>query len=573
MLLPADKEGTMIQQSYTSSYHASWALVIGINAYQHAQPLAYACNDADAVATALTIDLGFPAGNVLLLKDSQATKNAILEAYLGFINKAADPDDRVLVFFAGHGMTAQGHRESVGFLVPVDGNPSNKNSLIRWDELTRYADLIAAKHVLFIMDACYSGLALQRAVPPGTERFLSDMLQRFARQVITAGKANETVADGGGPTGKNSIFTGYLLEGLNGRAADMNGVLTANSLMHYVYQKVSQDHRSQQSPHYGHFDGDGDFVLRSPNNEHLTPTPAADYLVPSVEEIPEVAPAAAEPTKPSFLIRSGYANPEHPSFGRNIWSKYLAELHIGHDLLREIVPATSWLALIAEPAAEHHLSIEIDAQAKQLPNKIYASVNPSEQFRMPSTAITTVDSLVLYDLDYESQRWTRYLRIEESGNLEYTESWRPFLQLDQIRFFRYVQTIGTTWQFLFLVKHVLDAAGYTGGVKVTFSLVGTRDSVLMDFSQSPGEGNQRWVDPASPDARFLGVDPRMLTCHSANLQMSYQVVLAKLDEAESFRIIKDIAAKLGRAYNHQSPPRCFNFGTEIFPWNQFDFIR
>jgi hypothetical protein len=34
------------------------------------------------------------------------------------------------------------------------------SGLIRWDELTRNADLITAKHMLFVMDACYGGLAL-----------------------------------------------------------------------------------------------------------------------------------------------------------------------------------------------------------------------------------------------------------------------------------------------------------------------------------------------------------------------------------------------------------------------------
>ncbi len=120
-----------------------------------------------------------------------------------------------------------------------------------------------------------------------------------------------------------------------------------------------------------------------------------------------------------------------------------------------------------------------------------------------------------------------------------------------------------------MTKDLLGAAGYSGGTKFTVNLVGTRDTILIDFSQMPGEGGRRWIDPSSPDAHFRGADPSVLTCHSANLQMSYQVVLAKLDEAESFKIIKDVAAKFGRAYNHQSTPRCFNYGTEIFPWNQF----
>ncbi|MDT4895662.1 MAG: hypothetical protein QOH25_739 [Acidobacteriota bacterium] len=89
--------------------------------------------------------------------------------------------------------------------------------------------------------------------------------------MLTAGKEDEVVADGGGPLGANSIFTGYLIEGLRGAAKDANGVLTANLLMNYVYQKVGQDSRSQQTPHYGHIDGDGDFVLSTPDDSHLDP--------------------------------------------------------------------------------------------------------------------------------------------------------------------------------------------------------------------------------------------------------------------------------------------------------------
>ena len=107
------------------------------------------------------------------------------------------------MFFAGHGVTIDGQHGQIGYLVPVDGDSQRLSSLLRWDDLTRNADVIPAKHILFIMDACYSGLAMNRTVTPGTQRFLSNMLQRFSRQVITAGKADEKVADGGGPTGKN----------------------------------------------------------------------------------------------------------------------------------------------------------------------------------------------------------------------------------------------------------------------------------------------------------------------------------------------------------------------------------
>lgn len=139
------------------------------------------------------------------------------------------------------------------------------------------------------MDACYSGLAIQRSASPGERRFVSDMLQRRSRQVITAGKANETVADGGGPDGTNSIFTGQLLDGLRGAAAS-DGVMTASDLMNYAYRKVARDAASRQTPHFGHVDGDGEFILLVPGELRVNADERPDFLVKTVAEQPE-APA------------------------------------------------------------------------------------------------------------------------------------------------------------------------------------------------------------------------------------------------------------------------------------------
>ena len=82
------------------------------------------------------------------------------------------------------------------------------------DELTRYADLIPAKHMLFLMDACYGGLALTRTTIRLASRASSrTCLQRYSRQVLTAGKPDEVVADSGGSRSGHSIFTSYLLVG------------------------------------------------------------------------------------------------------------------------------------------------------------------------------------------------------------------------------------------------------------------------------------------------------------------------------------------------------------------------
>ena len=95
------------------------------------------------------------------------------------------------------------------------------------------------------------------------------MLERLSRQAIAAGKADEIVSDGGGPRPEHSVFTGHFLDALENGIQDSNDILTANQVMAYVYSKVAQDYQSNQTPHYGHLDGDGDFIFTFPNSARL----------------------------------------------------------------------------------------------------------------------------------------------------------------------------------------------------------------------------------------------------------------------------------------------------------------
>ena len=97
--------------SFLPKYIESRALVIGINKYKHAGPLAHACNDARAVAATLIDRFGFPPAEVELLLDADASRNAIVRAFLQYADPTkVGPDDRILVFFAGHGHTVTGRR-------------------------------------------------------------------------------------------------------------------------------------------------------------------------------------------------------------------------------------------------------------------------------------------------------------------------------------------------------------------------------------------------------------------------------------------------------------------------------
>lgn len=238
-------------------YDEHFALIIGINEYENLSHLDYAVNDAESVKNILIDRFNYKEENIQVLLNEQATHDNIMNAYYNLV-KSTCANDSVLIFFAGHGTTYPSINEDKGFLVPVDGTEVKMNTLISWNTLINDSEMIKAKHIFFIMDACYSGLALLRG--NSSKRFLKDMVRRYSRQVLTAGKADQRVKDSGAQT-KNSIFTGYLLEALNGAAKTEQGVICASSVMNYVYNKVANDPKSSQTPGYGTLLGEGDFIF------------------------------------------------------------------------------------------------------------------------------------------------------------------------------------------------------------------------------------------------------------------------------------------------------------------------
>jgi peptidoglycan/xylan/chitin deacetylase (PgdA/CDA1 family)/tetratricopeptide (TPR) repeat protein len=253
-------------------YRESWAVLVGIDEYKGWPRLSYAVNDARAVRDLLVDRYRFKPENVTLLLNGEATRAAILSA-LG--DRLADParvqkDDRVLVFFAGHGVTRRlPSGKNLGYLVPVDAEPgSYAGQAISMTTLQDVSDSIPAKHVFFVTDACYSGLALTRGAASGA--FLQEVTRRPARQVLTAGGAEEEVADNG-PEG-HSIFTWALMQGLGGKAdLSGDGFITASELSSYVAPAVSA--LSRQTPAFGNLPGTagGDFVFElNPESEFLS---------------------------------------------------------------------------------------------------------------------------------------------------------------------------------------------------------------------------------------------------------------------------------------------------------------
>ncbi len=222
----------------TTGYQNSWAIVIGINDYKKWPPLHYAVQDAQAIYDTLINQMGFEKSKVLMLQNKQATRNGILSLFHDQLGQGKlKKDDRVFIFFAGHGATRTlSSGRNLGYIIPVDSDPKQLSvDAIAMTDLQNVAETLEAKHVLFVMDACYSGLGLTRGI--NSSSFLRENAKRVGRQMLTAGGADQLVADGG-PNG-HSIFTWTLLQALNGKA-DLNrdNMITATELAAYVAPAV-----------------------------------------------------------------------------------------------------------------------------------------------------------------------------------------------------------------------------------------------------------------------------------------------------------------------------------------------
>ena len=249
-----------------SFYRESWAVIIGINDYQRWPKLRYAVNDANGIEEVLTGKFGFKKENIRKLLDGDATRQRIMQVLgdeLSDGNKV-QREDRVFFFFAGHGTTRTFEDgRQVGFIVPVDADQTNYvSTAISMAQIREASDMIPAKHVYFVMDSCYSGLALSRGsgAYEKDRSYLDEITRRTARQILTAGGANQQVADDG-PNG-HSVFTWALLQGLQGQAdLDGNGVITASELGAYVSPIVAKF--ANQTPAVGNLVGSegGEFVF------------------------------------------------------------------------------------------------------------------------------------------------------------------------------------------------------------------------------------------------------------------------------------------------------------------------
>jgi TolB-like protein len=247
-------------------YDNSYALIIGIDKYQNVKNLNYAVKDAKSMQSMMVEYFDFPKDNVKILLNEEATYNNIRRQF-SEISKSSEENDRVLIFFAGHGETIdlpEGGEK--GYLLPYDGDRDDLYlTAVAMDELKQIAFMSKAKHILYLVDACYGGIAVvgSRGLDSKTTpNYIEKITKNKARQIITAGGRGEKVIEKS--EWGHSAFTLNLNRGLKDRNADLNGddVITANELGLFLSEKVTIDSDNQQTPQYGRMTTqEGEFIF------------------------------------------------------------------------------------------------------------------------------------------------------------------------------------------------------------------------------------------------------------------------------------------------------------------------
>jgi len=158
--------------------------------------------DGNAISECLTMTYGF---DCELLKNP--TKSQIIIALQKYQNRSYTQDEQLFLYITGHGSSTNGE----GYIVPKDGKSFETDfshtSWLSYNELTYIISRMPCKHVLTLIDACYSGLAANSIAKmkdikdpiedlPSLKQWFYRLMSVPSRRLIASSAANRESSDG-----------------------------------------------------------------------------------------------------------------------------------------------------------------------------------------------------------------------------------------------------------------------------------------------------------------------------------------------------------------------------------------
>jgi len=255
-----------------------YALVIGNDTYTAYPALKSAGNDAKSIAGVLKSRYGW---DTRLL--TNANRFEILSA-LNDMRELLKAEDNLVVYYAGHGEIDPAKQ---GYWLPVDAQQNLPSSWISNRAISDILTTMDAKHVLLIVDSCYSGTMTRSSLAtfgggmPDSAwgDWVKTMVAGKSRTALTSGGV-QPVADAAANS-EHSIFASALLAVLNNN----NQLLTGQHLYREIAGGMalrSTGAGLQQAPEYApiQFAGHeaGEFFLMPTNARASAAAPQRDGL-------------------------------------------------------------------------------------------------------------------------------------------------------------------------------------------------------------------------------------------------------------------------------------------------------
>ncbi len=227
-----------------------WAVVIGIGdfASQAVPKLKYPAKDAQDFYDFLITDGHFKKDHVLLLKNQQATKDRILDAFGdNWLPRRVLKDDLVVIFLSSHGSPADVAGEN--FIVAYDTDPNRLYSTgIRFQDLAaEVTKRTGCDRLVLLLDACHSGAALQDGKGLlRTTNFNLEDVTGTGQLIISSSSPQQTSWES--KRYANGVFTRKLIDALETKGDKTTVSEAFKKLQDSVAQEVQFDRVSQQTP-------------------------------------------------------------------------------------------------------------------------------------------------------------------------------------------------------------------------------------------------------------------------------------------------------------------------------------
>ncbi len=220
------------------------ALLVGTSEYPQCEklaPLHGSLLDVDAMQRVLVANGEFATDDVVVLKN--ASRQAIEDAIHNLFNgRDRQKDDLVLFYFSGHGIVDEANRLFLGTpSTRKEGNRIVKPTTVAATYLQDAMNDSKSQHQVLIFNCCFSGAFAQGlAVMDDGSVNLKNQLGGKGRAILTSSSSTQFSFQ---PDGEMSIYTRYLVEGIETGAADRDGdsKISIDELHEYAALKVSQE--------------------------------------------------------------------------------------------------------------------------------------------------------------------------------------------------------------------------------------------------------------------------------------------------------------------------------------------